>query len=47
MSENLTPKNTKTDQFDINTEEIDYQNLIIRLKEIKKNIALLEKVIFK
>ena len=47
MSENLTPKNTKTDQFDINTEEIDYQNLIIRLKEIKTTISLLKKTIFK
>ncbi len=47
MSENLTPNNTKTDEFYTNAEEIDYQNLIIRLKEIKKNIALLEKTIFK
>ena len=47
MSENLTQNNTNTDNFYMNSEEIDYKNLIIRLKEIKKNIVLLEKTLFK
>tara|TARA_B100000161_G_scaffold222885_1_gene168402 strand:- start:576 stop:719 length:144 start_codon:yes stop_codon:yes gene_type:complete len=47
MSENLNSNNLKSDDFDCKTEESDYNNLIIRLKEIKKKIALLEKTIFK
>ena len=47
MSENLNSDNLKSDDFDFNTENSDYNNLIIRLKEIKKKIALLEKTIFK
>ena len=31
----------------LNNEEIDYKNLIARLKEIKKTIALLEKTILR
>ena len=45
MSENLTQNNTNTDNFHINSEEIDYKNLIFRLKEIKTKISLLEKTI--
>ena len=47
MSENLTSNNIKDDEFNSSSEESDYKNLFIRLKEIKKNITLLEKTIFK
>ena len=47
MSENLNSDNLKSDEYICNTEEGDYDNLITRLKEIKKKIALLEKTIFK
>ena len=46
MSENLTSDNIKNDEFHMNNEESDYKDLINRLKEIKSNIALLEKTIF-
>ena len=47
MSENSNSNNIKNDEFNLNTEDSDYQDLIIRLREIKSNIALLEKTIFK
>ena len=47
MSENFNPINIENDEFNLNNEESDYKNLIIRLREIKSNIALLEKTIFK
>ena len=47
MSKNLTANNIENDEFNHDSEESDYKNLIIRLKEIKSNIALLEKIIFK
>ena len=47
MSENLNPNNFEKDEFNFNNEDIDYNDLIIRLKEIKSTIALLEKTIFK
>ena len=47
MSENLNSKNTKNDDFNLNNENSDYQDLIIRLEEIKSVIGLLEKTIFK
>jgi len=47
MSENLNPKNFENDEFNLNNEDIDYKDLITRLKEIKSTIALLEKTIFK
>jgi len=47
MSENLNSNNIEKDEFDLNNEDSDYQDLINRLKEIKSNIALLEKKIFK
>ena len=46
MSENLNSNNIEKDEFDLNNEDSDYQDLINRLKEIKSNIALLEKKIF-
>ena len=47
MSENLNSNNIENDDFNLNTEDSDYKDLITRLKEIKKTIALLEKKIFK
>ena len=47
MSENLNTNNTDKDEFNLNSEEIEYKDLITRLKEIKKTIVLLEKTIFK
>ena len=43
----IVQNNIENDFPNSNKEEIDYNNLITRLKEIKKNIALLEKTIFK
>ena len=47
MNENLNSNNSENDDFYINDEDIDYKDLINRLKEIKSTIALLEKTIFK
>ena len=47
MSENLSSSNIENDEFNLNTEEIDYKNLLNRLEEIKKTIDLLKKNIFK
>ena len=47
MSENLNSNNIENDDFNPINEDSDYQYLITRLKEIKSNIALLEKTIFK
>ena len=47
MSENLNSNNLENDEFNLNNEDSDYEDLITRLKEIKSAIALLEKKIFK
>ena len=47
MSENLNSNNIENDDFNLNDEDGDYEDLINRLKEIKSTIALLEKTIFK
>ena len=47
MSGNLNPNNIEKDDFNVKTEDSDYQDLIVKLKEIKSTIALLEKTIFK
>ncbi len=47
MSGNLNSNNIEKDEFDLNTEDNDYEDLITKLKEIKSTIALLEKTIFK
>ena len=47
MIENSNSNNIEKDQFKVKTEDIDYQDLITKLKEIKSTIALLEKTIFK
>ena len=43
MNEELTPNDVENDEFIPNTEEGDYKNLMIRLKDISKSISLLEK----
>ena len=43
MNEDFTPYNAESDDFLLNTEEDDYKNLMIRLKDISKSISLLEK----
>ena len=47
MSENLNSNNIENDEFTLNNEDSDYQDLITRLKEIKSIIALLEQTIVK
>ena len=47
MSENLNSNNFENDEFNLNNEDSDYKDLITKLREIKANIALLEKTIFK
>ena len=47
MSKNYNSNNIENDEFKLNNEDRDYEDLIIRLKEIKSTIALLEKTIFK
>ena len=43
MDDEFTSNYEKNDDFNINTVESDYKNLIVRLKEISSTIALLEK----
>ena len=47
MSGNLNSNNTEKDDFNVKTEDSNYKDLIVKLKEIKSTIALLEKTIFK
>ena len=47
MGENLNSHNIENDEFNLNKEDSDYKDLIIKLQEIKTTIALLEKRIFK
>ena len=47
MSGNLNSNNIQKDDFNVNTEDNDYKDLIVKLKEIKSIISLLEKIIFK
>jgi len=47
MSENLNSNNIENDDFNLINEDVDYKDLIVKLKEIKSTIALLEKTIFK
>jgi len=47
MSENLKSNNIEKDDFNVKTEDNDYKDLIVKLKEIKSTIALLQKTIFK
>ena len=47
MTGNLNSNNIEKDDFNMKTEDSDYKDLIVKLKEIKSTIALLEKTIFK
>ena len=47
MSENLNSNDFEDNEFTMNNQDNDYKDLITRLKEIKSNIVLLEKIIFK
>ena len=47
MIENATSNNIENDEFNPNIDEIDYKNLITRLRDIHKTIDVLEKTIFK
>ncbi len=47
MSEQFSSNKFGNDDFNLNTEDSDYINLITKLKEIKSTIDLLEKTIFK
>ncbi len=47
MNENLNSNNIENDDFNLINEDIDYKDLIVKLKEIKSTISLLEKTIFK
>tara|TARA_B000000557_G_C20506272_1_gene330158 strand:+ start:390 stop:539 length:150 start_codon:yes stop_codon:yes gene_type:complete len=43
MNEEFTPYDVENDEFILNTESVDYKNLMIRLKDISETISLLEK----
>ena len=47
MNEKWTSNNFANDEFNHVNQDKEFKNLIIRLKEISKNITLLEKKIFK
>ena len=47
MDEKLNSNNIEDDELIINNKEDDYKNLIIRLKEIRSIISLLEKKILR
>ena len=47
MSGNLNSNNIEKDDFNVKTEDTIYKDLIVKLKEIKSTIALLEKTILK
>ena len=47
MSGNLNSNNIEKDDLNLKTEDSIYKDLIVKLKEIKSTIALLEKAIFK
>ena len=47
MNQEFTPNNVENDEFILDTEDVDYKNLIIKLKDISTTIASLEKIIFR
>ena len=47
MTGKLNSNNIEKDDFNVNTEDNNYDDLIVKLKEIKSIIALLEKTVFK
>ena len=46
MNKNLTSNTIDNSEFNLDSKDSDYQNLITRLEEITKTIALLKKTIF-
>ena len=44
MNDDFTSHNIENNESTLNSEESDYKNLIIRLKDISLTIALLEKI---
>ena len=44
MNEKLTSNNFENTSYTESTSDLDYKNLINRLREIKKTISLLEKI---
>ena len=47
MNQKFTTNKIENDELNLKNEDSDYKDLITRLKEIKSNIALLKKIIFK
>ena len=47
MSEKLNSNNIENDEFNLNNDESDYNDLLTRLEEIKSTIVLLERTILK
>ncbi len=47
MTGNLNSNNIEKDDLNLKNEDSNYKDLILKLKEIKSTIALLEKTIFK
>ena len=47
MTGKLNSNNIEKDDFNVKTEDGNYKDLIVKLKEIKSTIDLLEKTIFK
>ena len=47
MSDNLNSNDIENNEFNLNNEDRDFEDLITKLKEIKSTIALLEKTLFK
>ena len=45
MDEKIISKNIENNEFNLNSEDNDYKNLINRLKQIRLNIELLGKII--
>ena len=45
MDEKLITNNIENEEYEINSDENNYKNLITRLKQIRVNIELLEKII--
>ena len=45
MDEKIISENIENNEFNLNSEENDYKNLINRLKQIRLNIELLGKII--
>ena len=47
MNQKYTSNDIQNDEFTYDNQDIDYQNLITRLKDISTTINLLEKTIFR